>query len=218
MKLLSIIAIAVYALPISGCRSAGMPDTDSGKTHSKPEEARPVQVIARRFWQPKKQVLSLVRPMEQPECITIHHDGKSNYGRDWKASARRIRELQEGDIQAGHGDIRCHFIIDREGLVWEGRSIRSREERDRDSIGVMLLGDFEKQTMNEQQKLALTELLDHLCAKYRIPAADVQTHRELSGVVCPGRQVQTFVQIFRASRLRSVSEAGDQSHQTRSSQ
>ena len=113
MKLLSIIAIAVYALPICGCRSADMPDTDSGKTHSKPEEARPVQVIARRFWQPKKQVLSLVRPMEQPECITIHHDGKSNYGRDWKASARRIRELQEGDIQTGHGDIRCHFIIDR---------------------------------------------------------------------------------------------------------
>jgi len=204
---LLITGLIIAVMPACHYRAANAPSAGAKQSLSVTGDVRPIQVISRRFWLPAKPVLPALRLMEQARRITIHHDGRSNYARGWRAVARRIRELQEADLRAGRADIAWHFVVDREGRIWEGRPIQYEGEHtarhNEGNIGVLLLGDFERQTLNERQKSALVGLLGHLCTSYNIALSEVKTHRELTGVVCPGRYVQALVESLRRKGLTS---------------
>jgi len=145
-------------------------------------------------------------------CITVHHEGRpsanneiSEYG--VKRLLLLTRKVHERVM--GAGDIGYHFAIDRAGRVWEARPMKyqgahaGNPAANRGNIGIEVMGNFNKQRVNQAQKTALAWLLNRLMDDYGLDTTDIHTHREikkkfgLSATDCPGRDLQNWVNAFR---------------------
>jgi N-acetyl-anhydromuramyl-L-alanine amidase AmpD len=137
--------------------------------------------------------------------ITIHHEGHTPV---WftdelntKARLEQVRNIHTRDRR--WGDIGYHYIIDRAGRVIEGRPLAYQgahvSKQNPHNVGVMLLGNFEKQSPSQAQLAAMQSTLRYLMAKYRVPVKRVYTHRELGPTVCPGRNLQPRVASLRTN-------------------
>lgn len=137
--------------------------------------------------------------------ITIHHEGHTPVWFTDEPSTRarleQVRSIHTRDRR--WGDIGYHYVIDRAGRVIEGRSVAYQgahvSNQNPHNVGVMLLGNFEKQSPSQAQLTALQSTLRHLMAKYRVPVKRVYTHRELGPTVCPGRNLQPRIASLRSS-------------------
>jgi len=63
-------------------------------------------------------------------------------------------------------------------------------------IGICLVGDFEEHKPTRLQIAALVELVDYLCATYRIPRTNILRHGDIKSTKCPGKYFP-FEQLFR---------------------
>jgi len=166
-------------------------------------------VHARSEWARAAPVCSLMNPMLPVKYITVHHDGMSPFmAADARSSAGRIETIRNGHRGNGWGDIGYHFVIDREGRVWEGRAINFQgahvKNWNEGNLGICCLGNFDEQAPSQAQLMALERQLVVLMKTYGVPKARVKTHQEWSGAktACPGRALQTqMVQMRKGSRL-----------------
>jgi hypothetical protein len=110
---------------------------------------------------------------------------------------------------AGHqrrrfGDIGYHFILDRAGRVWEGRSMQfvgaHVSAENEENIGVMMLGNFEDQRPSDRQVDALRALTFALQGRYAVPATRVYGHRDLGHTLCPGHHLYGEVKALKQHR------------------
>jgi len=158
-------------------------------------------VLPRAAWTREGPDFAAMDRMVPIHHVTIHHDGLDALIEtdDLAASAARIELYRRGHRGWGWADIGYHFVIDRGGRVWEGRSLQWQgahvKARNEHNIGVMCLGNFEEQSPSAAQVTALDRHLRSLMLKYRIPATRVKTHQEWSGAstLCPGRNLQVHV-------------------------
>ncbi|MFG0331523.1 MAG: peptidoglycan recognition family protein [Phycisphaerales bacterium] len=137
--------------------------------------------------------------------VTVHHDGMS----PWYASAEndtgaRIDAIRRSHQQSnGWGDIGYHFVVDRAGRIWEGRPLVYQgahvKYHNPGNIGVLCLGNFDRQDPTERQVAALERHLQALMNHYRVPVKLVHTHQELRPTACPGRSLQGAVNSMRWS-------------------
>ncbi len=130
--------------------------------------------------------------------ITIHHEGhKTNYHRSIPEVTRDLRLDQAAHRRRGFGDIAYHFMIDYGGRLWEGRSLKYQGahvySRNPGNIGIMLLGNFEKQKASNAQKSLLLKLVTELRKFYGIGSRRIYGHRDLDATLCPGRNLYTFL-------------------------
>jgi len=177
--------------------------TPAGQTLAKPDVAVPGGVIRRSQWAKGAPIGSQLNPMLPPRYVTVHHEGWDAFtDSGYAETAARLEQVRVGHLNAkggGYADIGYHFVIDRAGRVWEGRSLQYQgahvKRLNEHNIGVMCLGNFEEQTPSPQQLAALDRHLRSLMAKYRISANNVKTHREWKGAatLCPGRNLQAHV-------------------------
>jgi hypothetical protein len=149
--------------------------------------------------------------MKRLTRLTIHHQGATAFeSLEIGPSAQRIRSIQHyHQSERGWADIGYHLIIDRAGRLWEGRSIHfvgahaGDRGGNRQNAGVVLLGNYETQTLTRAQEDSLRQLLDRARDAWKIPMAGILTHnevREESGVgstQCPGRHLVEFVRRYR---------------------
>jgi hypothetical protein len=183
---------------------------DPGPCPTKPgvalAEARveiPTGVIRRSQWAKGQPIRSQLNPMLPPRYITVHHEGWEPFlTTDFEETKARMEQVRIGHLNAkggGYADIGYHFVIDRAGRVWEGRSLQWQgahvKKRNEHNIGVMCLGNFEEQKPTAAQVTALDRHLRSLMLKYKIAATRVKTHQEWSGAstLCPGRSLQAHV-------------------------
>jgi hypothetical protein len=183
---------------------------DPGPCPNKPgaalAEARveiPTGIIRRSQWAKGQPVRSQLNPMLPPRYVTVHHEGwEPFWATDFNETKARMDQVRVGHLNAkggGYADIGYHFVIDRAGRVWEGRSLQWQgahvKARNEHNIGVMCLGNFEEQSPTAAQVTALDRHLRSLMLKYRIPATRVKTHQEWAGAstLCPGRNLQSHV-------------------------
>lgn len=124
--------------------------------------------------------------------LTVHHEGSSAFWATSQAeSAARIRQIQNGHMGNGRnmGDIGYHYVIDRAGRIWQGRSIEYRgahvSGQNERNLGIVLLGNFEIQQPSGAQIVTLTRAIAHFRKLYRIGA--VYGHRDLGRTACPGK-------------------------------
>jgi len=133
--------------------------------------------------------------------ITVHHDAMFTQELSWAWVVNRIRGIQRAHFNRGWADIGYHFVVDTQGRIWEARLLRYQGAHVRNhnegNIGIVLLGDFDQQTVNSSQKRSLKALIDHLCKTYRIPKTRVYTHGELNTTACPGKNLQAYVNELR---------------------
>lgn len=168
--------------------------------------AGPPGTLARSWWTRSGPIRSKVNPMNGINRITVHHEGSDPVWftdeRSTKAHMEKIRCSHTGSSRRW-GDIGYHYVIDRAGRVIEGRSVAYQgahvSKQNEHNVGVMLLGNFEKQSPSQAQLTTLQSTLRHLMGKYRVSVSRVYTHRELGPTVCPGRNLQPRVASLRSS-------------------
>jgi len=134
--------------------------------------------------------------------ITIHHDGLDSPMTETSmdASAARIEWIRCGHRGRGFSDIGYHYVIDRDGRVWEGRNLRWQgahvSKHNEQNIGILVMGNFDIQKPSQQQLDGTRLHVRKLLAQYKLSRGRVLTHREWAGAktACPGKHLQAAVE------------------------
>lgn len=125
--------------------------------------------------------------------LVIHHVG--HLTRDVSA-----KEIHKWHTDNGFGGIGYHFVIRKNGVIERGRGedlIGAHcLNQNHDSIGICVVGDFNKQSEVPQAQLfSLKELVAMLCKKY--PIKNIYGHRDLRATTCPGDAMYRQVKAIR---------------------
>ena len=221
----SLLAGGVVATGLAGCSSTASrsssvqpdwPATGRGTTGStskrilKPRTAeadrRFDHVAARTSWTGMKPDYTDMNRMTPIRAITVHHDGlpaplASSRVQDTEDRLRLIRTAHVGN--RGWADIGYHYAIDRAGRVWACRPVTWQgahvKDRNEGNIGILVLGNFEKERPSSAQLSGLAMHLKSLSVAYRVPVSRIHTHREWPGAAtkCPGRNLQPSINRIR---------------------
>ncbi|GHV21350.1 hypothetical protein AGMMS49959_10350 [Planctomycetales bacterium] len=172
--------------------------------------AQAISAVSRKQWHANEPLAGKMTTMNGCNRITIHHEGnpKPNNDGNPTAVAASLRGIQKAHCQSmDAGDIGYHFIIDRQGLIWQGRDLRYQgahvKSNNSHNIGIMCLGNFELQQPTQAQLNALGKLSRALSKGYRIPPNQIFAHRELRSTACPGKNLYAYVQTIRDQIKRS---------------
>jgi hypothetical protein len=170
----------------------------------------PLAAYSRSVWHANLPVRSRMNPMGYVNRITLHHDGspQGNYDTSVSQVATTLRRIQsEHRKRMQAGDIGYHYIVDRSGNIWEGRNpaFQGAHVKDKNphNLGVMMLGNFEKQRPTTAQLNSLQNLCHTLVKGYNIQPNNIYAHRELASTCCPGRIMLPYVTQIRGN-LRSA--------------
>lgn len=135
-----------------------------------------------------------MKPASGYSRLTVHHAGSVvNTHVEQNDVIMDLRGIQEVHLQKSYGDIGYHFIIDYAGRIWEGRSLAFQGAHvsgmNEENAGIMLLGNFEKQTPSTDQITSLFRLVRGLQHRYAIPHKSIYGHCDLGLSVCPGKNL-----------------------------
>ncbi len=162
-------------------------------------------LMPRAAWTSRSPVGSKLNAMGGITRITVHHEGwKPVWFSDPKSTAERLELIRESHLGRGWADIGYHYVIDRAGRLWEGRSTRFQGAHVRDenehNLAVMLLGNFDLQQPSDAQYTRLIDTLRKLRQHHSVPVTRIYTHQELKPTACPGRALQPKMVSLRQSR------------------
>ncbi|MEM6392559.1 MAG: peptidoglycan recognition family protein [Planctomycetota bacterium] len=153
-------------------------------------------MLPRSAWTGQPPTLTEINPMRRVNRITVHHEGWSAvYFADRASTAARLEKIRRIHTQdRAWADIGYHFIVDRSGRVWQGRELKYQgahvKDQNENNIGVLVLGNFDKQSPSREQTASLVGLLKRLQSAYRVPTARIRTHQEYNPTSCPGKVLQ----------------------------
>lgn len=139
-----------------------------------------------------------LRPMAAFDRLTVHHSGGDPFrDRSESAAVQRLQGMLAEHVSRGYGDIGYHFVVDPAGRVWEGRGLSFEGahvvSQNETNIGVVMLGDYERQELVSGQKESLRLLVDCLRDRYGIKLHRVYGHSDLGASVCPGKNLYAWV-------------------------
>ncbi len=122
------------------------------------------------------------------QTLVIHHSGF--YEQDGLSTLLEIQRLHRGD--RGWADVGYHFMVDKDGTIYEGRDMTVRgvhvEGHNTGSLGVCLLGDFRTDIPSDAQ-LSATYALNNWIV-YRTGVTHLAGHKDFNDfTVCPGTQI-----------------------------
>lgn len=162
----------------------------------------PQGVIPRSTWTDQGPKTQLADHMGQVGRITVHHDGMSPfYATDQASAMRRIESIRRAHLGNGWADIGYHYVIDPAGRVYEARPIRYQgahvKNNNPGNLGVMVLGNFEKQRPSPAAEQSLDRFLADRMSYYNIRVTRLYTHKELRPTACPGRALQNHMDASR---------------------
>ncbi len=209
---------------LGGCASSksasvvALPDLvwGTGTTRPRTETVRPARpdpvpsgVIPRSQWAKGDPIPSRMNRMRPIRRITVHHDGMSAFTQtSSRDAATRLETIRRSHLRRSpqpFGDIGYHFAVDPSGRVWQCRPLQwqgAHVARQNDgNLGIVLLGNYDKQRPNSAQQSALVAFIDSQMKRYRIGASQVLTHQEMAATACPGRNLQAFMTSARRGPL-----------------
>jgi len=147
--------------------------------------------------------LGRLRDAETFTRMTVHHEGNAvNHETRQDGVREHLGGIVGAHLQKRYGDIGYHFVIDYAGRIWEGRSLLyegSHVARENAAnLGVMLLGNFEKQEPSERQIKSLSMLTELLLRHYPIARDAIFGHCDLGSSACPGRYLYSpYIHLLR---------------------
>lgn len=121
--------------------------------------------------------------------LTVHHTAallESNGD-----APTHVRNHQAYHQSLGWVDLAYHFIVDRNGHVYEGRNpnMAGDTATDYDPTGHFLVcceGDFSTQTTTPEQLASAAALLAWASQSYNVSLDTIAGHRDLASTMCPG--------------------------------
>ena len=180
-------------------RSAAAPrERSPWKPLERPSNAMPTGVIARSQWAAGEPVPRLMDQMKPITRVTVHHDALGVFNDTSQPGvAQRLEAIRRGHRSKGWGDIGYHFAVDPAGRVWQCRPLAWQgahvKDHNEGNVGVVLLGDFERQRPTSAQTTELGRFVAQIMHQNRVSVRDIYTHRELGRTACAGKHVQTQV-------------------------
>jgi hypothetical protein len=171
------------------------------------EPAGTYGILPRSMWAKAGPDMGRVDPMDGVKLITFHHSGdpKPFTTNDFGETAQHLEYVREYHRSRNFQDIGYHFAIDRSGRVWQLRSLRFQGQHVRynneHNVGVVVLGNFDLQSMTQAQKDKVKVFGALLRKQYGLPIARVFTHQELVKTECPGDNMQPYMVAVRKQRL-----------------
>lgn len=168
--------------------------------------------ISRSSWAKGQPIPRNMNRMLPARYITIHHDGMTPFTSTSKSSAAsRLETIRKSHLRRDGGrwgDIGYHFAIDPAGRLWQGRPLTWQgahvKAQNEGNIGVVVLGNYERQSVNRAQASAIETTLRSLMRKYNVPVSRVRTHQEWAATACPGKSLQQVMVGIRGNSLKHV--------------
>lgn len=160
------------------------------------------KIISREEWGAKAMVIDLER--HKIDRITVHHTGvKQSPERDFGDKLRGLQswsqredKLADGKTKPQWADIPYHYYIDWSGAIAECRPIDVPGDTNTnyDTTGhalVVVEGLFPQDYLSFAQRKSLRNLVTWLSLKYKVPAARVESHRDMAPgqTDCPGESL-----------------------------
>lgn len=197
-------------------------------------------VVSRRAWDPDGTCTIEKGAATRPMRIHLHHTHEPVVARPDEVP-RALQSICRSHIERGFGGIGYHYAVDPFGRVWQGRGPLPPKLPERvrngahaqgfndNSLGVVLVGDFEEAPPATDAMIALEALLAHLVWRYDIdPLATVRArstggsatryaqgqrvdlpavcgHRDTgAGTACPGQALYARLPQVRAGVVRRL--------------
>ena len=159
---------------------------------------RVIEVIERAGWGAAVAAPGMIE--HTVERLTIHHTG--TVLEDNRLAPSRLRDHQAShQTDRGWPDLAYHFAVDREGNIYEGRSVEFRGDTATryDPTGhllVVLEGNFDVEGTADPQLRSLTELLAWAAGRYSVGVETIKSHRDyLPGeTACPGENLYALLE------------------------
>ncbi|MFH1235874.1 MAG: N-acetylmuramoyl-L-alanine amidase, partial [Parcubacteria group bacterium] len=171
----------------------------------------------------------------QPAKIVIHHTAGSDGGNDPKSIVRGIYYWHT--VSLGWGDIGYNYLIDKNGVIYEGREGGDgvvgghayNEAKDigynRGSIGIAILGQYESGVPTAAAINALTRLSASLGVRFGLEPdgngffvdemlPNVFGHKEVDNTLCPGENLESNVDTIRSEAQKLFEAAGGYTQST----
>jgi hypothetical protein len=131
--------------------------------------------------------------------ITLHHTGTDVVTATSEPAVMRcLDSVLGGHLHRNFGDVGYHFLIDYAGRIWEGRSLAywgaHVANHNEQNIGIVLLGNFERQRPSRAQLQSMEHLTHLLRHHYSIRRGQVFGHIDLGRTLCPGKHLYPRVQ------------------------
>ncbi len=125
---------------------------------------------------------------ESYQTLVAHHS--AFYAADGVATLLEVQRLHRQD--RGWADIGYHFLVDKDGTIYAGRSLAARgvhtAGHNTGSAGVCFLGDFREEAPPAAQWSALIALGRWLVTELEL--THIAAHNQFNwGTVCPGAKV-----------------------------
>lgn len=118
--------------------------------------------------------------------IVIHHSASPRA----TTTAKMIDEWHRAE---GYDGIGYHRVIEGDGEVVMGRADEKIGAHaygfNKDTLGICVVGNFEKEAPTHQQIERLIQVLAILCKRYNIPASGIIGHRDVLPTACPGQNL-----------------------------
>jgi hypothetical protein len=155
-----------------------------------------IEVFCRADWNSKK-----IKGPYTPhtiERITVHHQGVMTHkSEDYRKRLRKMQRYHQTE-QKGFVDIAYHFVIDRNGVIFEGRptTAAGETETDYDPKGhllICLLGDFDKQKPSVRQMESLIKLAAWASRHFHVSPDTLAGHRDYAHTSCPGIHLHSAI-------------------------
>ncbi|MBL8757395.1 MAG: N-acetylmuramoyl-L-alanine amidase [Phycisphaerae bacterium] len=170
-----------------------------------PTPSGQITIVPRSAWTREGAVVARTKPLRAITRLTVHHEGSTVFNSTNDADvAKRLATIRAAHLQRrarrtgeNWADIGYHYIIDPAGRVWEGRSTQYQgahvDENNEENLGIMVLGNFDRQTPTRAQFATLDLFVADRLRLYRIPVTRVYTHQELDRTACPGSGLQRYM-------------------------
>jgi hypothetical protein len=126
-----------------------------------------------------------------PKGVSLHHTGAPWYGKPGPEQYLRNIQAFHTGAEREWEDIAYHFLVDLDGVIWEGRpaTVMGNPSIYYDPMGLVLisfLGDFMEQVPTETQLNNSAATAAWLMKKYNMPLTTVDGHRDHAPTSCPG--------------------------------
>jgi hypothetical protein len=159
-------------------------------------------LIRRSEWDDTRPVFRRLALASLYSRLTIHHSGTEPIRATSRtAVVREIAHIVRAHREKRFGDIAYHFVVDYAGRVWEGRSLAYEGAHvlsaNHGNIGILALGNFERQYPSPAQLAGMRNLVDILRTTCKIRRSKIFGHRDLSPSACPGQRLYPYVATLR---------------------
>ena len=181
-------------------------------------------ILARAQWRARKPVSSRLDPAKGTyNRITIHHTAEvpgTRFDGSLSDSIDVMRTVQRVHMDnRNYGDIGYHFLVDSQGRIFEGRSLRYQGAHagganNRRNLGICLIGNFEHRSPSAKAMNTLDDLLRTLRRKHGIARSAIVGHGELKATECPGPSLARWTRNYRTQGPR-MAQLGAPSATTR---